>query len=221
MAVTRAHRPFQFMTASYITRIEQQQALTAGELRDGLESCSDESIFHHTFQALSQYHFLTEGFSNDFAQWALAGLNRPRLAEQLAGLDVRSYCALPDLRMDVLRVVDDFCRAYPDDALRSAFEPFRFCASLEVTVPLGWEAWTLEEFRALLERCGHGPFQFHFLVSRLRLHLETNDFSQWFVEELGLERLAQLANRIDIVTHTLDSAKATLTHLIDRELAAA
>ncbi len=218
--MTRAGRPFQLVTASYLTRIERQQALTVGELRDGLESCSDESIFHHTFQSLGQHHFLTEGFSNDFAQWALAGLNRPRLAEQLASLDVRSYCALSDLRVDLLRVVDEFCRTYPDDALRSAFEPFHFCASVEVTVPLGWEAWTLEEFRALLERCGHASFQFHFLVSRLRLHLETNDFSHWFVEELGLERLAQLANRIDIVTHTLDSAKATLTRLIDRELAA-
>jgi hypothetical protein len=220
MVVTRAHRPFQFFTASYITRIEPQQARTVGELRDGLESCSDESIFHHTFQSLGEYHFLTEGFSNDFAQWALAGLNRPRLAEQLAGLDVRSYCALSDLRIDLLRVVDDFCRTYPDDALRSAFEPFYFCASVEVTVPLGWEAWTLEEFRALLERCGHASFQFHFLVSRLRLRLETNDFSRWFVQELGLVALAQRANRIDIVTNTLDSAKATLTHLIGRELAA-
>jgi uncharacterized protein DUF5752 len=219
MVVTRAQRPFRFVTASYITRIERQHALTVGELRDGLESCSDESIFHHTFQSLGQHHFLTEGFSNDFAQWALAGLNRPRLAEQLAGLDVRSYCALADLRIDLLRVVDDFCRTYPDDALRPAFEPFYFCASVEVTVPLGWEAWTLEEFRALLERCGHASFQFHFLVSRLRLHLETNDFSRWFVEELRLEALAQRANRIDIVTNTLDSAKATLTRFIDRELA--
>lgn len=216
----RATLPFQFSTASYVTRIDNQMATTIGQLREGLQRCSDRSIFYHTFQSLGRHHFLTEGFSNDFAQWALAGLNRPRLAEQLAGLDVRAYCSLSDLRVDLLRVVDDFCRTYPDEAVREAFEAFHFCASVEVTVPLGREAWTLEEFRALLERCGHASFHFHFLVSRLRLQLESNDFSQWFVEELGLERLAQLANRIDIVTHTLDGAKATLARLIDRELAA-
>ena len=216
----RATRPFQFYTASYLTRIDNQQAMNAGELRDGLESCSDGSIFYHTFQSLGRHHFLTEGFSNDFAQWVLAALNRPELAEQLAGLDIRDHLALSDVRADLLRIVDDFCHTHPQDVQRAAFEPFHFCASVEVTVSLGWEAWTLEEFRHWLEQVGHASFHFHFLVSRLRLRLQTNDFSLWLAEELGLETLARLTNRIDIYTNTIDSAKAQLVTLIDRELAA-
>jgi len=218
--VRKASRPFQFQTASYLTRIENQNAHNVGELRDGLAQSSDGSIFHHTFQSLGQHHFLTEGFSNDFAQWALAALNRPRLAEQLAGIDIRSYLALNDLRSDLLRIVDEFCRTHPDDVNRTAFEPFYFCASIEVTVPLELEAWSLDEFRARLENISHASFLFHFVVSRLRLRLQTNDFSLWLDEALGLGSLARRANQIDISTQTLDGAKGQLLALIDRELAA-
>ncbi len=213
-------RPFQFVTASYLTRIETQCAADLGGLRQALEACSDASIFYHTFQSLGRHHFLTEGFSNDFAQWILAGLNRPRLAELLAGLDIRDYLSLADLRIDLLRAIDDFCREFPEEVARPAFEPFHFCASVEVTAPLGLEAWTLEEFRRGMDHVGHGSFHFHFVASRLRLQLQSNDFSVWFADVLGLERLARLTNQIDIVTQTIDGAKAQLVALVDRELAA-
>ena len=216
----RANRPFEFFTASYITRIDNQRAQNLGELRDGLERCSDASIFYHTFQSLGRYHFLTEGFSNDVAQWVLASLNRPRLAEQLGALDVRGYVDLARLRQDFVRIVDEFLRTHPGAAEAEAFEPFYFCSSAEVLVPLGWKAWTLAEFRPCLERMGHAAFHFHFLVSRLRLHLQSNDFSTWFQDELGLDRLARLTERIDITTDTIDGAKARLLKLVDVELAA-
>jgi hypothetical protein len=214
----RAEHPFQFFTAAYLVRIGNQKATNLAELREGLETCSDASIFYHTFQSQERYHFLTE-FSNDFAQWILASLNRPELAEQLAAIDIRSYLALNDLHSDLLRVLDEFCNARPEEVRRPAFEPFHFKESVEVTVPLSEEAWTLEDFHHQLERLSNASFHFHFLASRLRLHLRTNDFSLWFENELGLKTLAQRANAIDIYTNTVESAKARLATLIDRELA--
>ena len=70
-----ASQPFQFFTASYLTQVENQKATNMGELLDGLEKASDKAIFYHTFQSLGRYHFLTEGFSNDFAQWLAIGCN--------------------------------------------------------------------------------------------------------------------------------------------------
>ncbi|HXJ12252.1 MAG TPA: DUF5752 family protein, partial [Candidatus Limnocylindrales bacterium] len=67
-----AETPFEFFTVAYLTRIGNQSAGNLVELLAGLEQCSDASIFHHVYQTLSSHHFLTEGFSNDFAQWALA-----------------------------------------------------------------------------------------------------------------------------------------------------
>ena len=40
-----ATQPFQFVTASYLTRINNQKATNLEELREGLEHTSDESIF--------------------------------------------------------------------------------------------------------------------------------------------------------------------------------
>lgn len=213
-----ADHPFRFFTASYLTRIGNLKATSLCELRGALEKCSDASIFYHTFQSLGRHHFLTEGFSNDFAQWILAALNCARLAEQMAVLDIRSYLALNDLRNDLVQILDEFCNSHPNDGRKTAFEPFYFCESMEVTVPLGWDAWTLQEFRQRLQQLSHASLHFHFLVSRLRLHLRTNDFSVWFGNQLGLESLAARTNRIDIYTSTLEGARAKLLNLIDREL---
>jgi hypothetical protein len=213
-----AGRPFEFYTVAHLTRICNQKASTLAELVTGLDECSDASIFNHTFQTLGSHHFLTEGFSNDFAQWVLAGANRTELAEQLAALDIRDYVSLPELRNDLRHLVADYCIAHPRYAEQQALEDFYFCESSEVTMSLGVKAVTLEEFRSRLERLSHSSFYFHFISSRLRLHLQTNDFSLWFAQSLGRERLASSANRIDIYTNTLDTARTKLLRLVDREL---
>jgi hypothetical protein len=212
-----AQTPFDFVTASYLTRIGNQSAGTIAELLTGLEHCSDASIFHHTFQTLGTHHFLTEGFSNDFAEWVLSSTNRNDLAEQLAALDIRDYMSIAALRSDLCRVVRDFCAAQPQFATQSGLERFYFCESLEVTVPLGRSARTLEEFREGLEHVSHAAFYFHFISSRLRLQLQTNDFSRWLSDGLGLRTLADSINHIDVYTNTLDSARAKMLRLIDRE----
>jgi Family of unknown function (DUF5752) len=214
-----AENPFRFVTAAYLTRICNEKANNLAELSHGIEECSDTSIFYHTFQSLSRYHFLTEGFSNDFAQWALASCNRAELAEKLASLDIRDYLALAELRTDLRRLVDDYCQAHPQFAQQSAFEPFYFCEGIEVVVPLGLEARTLEEFCEALRNMSNAAFQYHFIASRLRLQLRTNDFSHWFEAELALSSLAKRANHIDIYTNTLESGREKLLFLAERELA--
>lgn len=218
MNVQVTEQPFQFVTASYLIRILNQKASTIAELRDGIEQCSDASIFYHTFQSLSRHHFLTEGFSNDFAQWVLAACNRPELAERLAALDVREYVSIPELRADLSRVVKEYCEENPRQVDQTAFEPFYFGESIEVTVPLGREARSLEEFRDGIAALSNASFHFHFIASRLRLQLQTNDFSYWLETALGLKGLAQRVNRIDIYTNTLESARDLLLELVDEEL---
>jgi len=210
--------PFQFATASYLVRIGNQASRTLIELKEGLESCSDESIFYHTFQSLGRHHFLTEGFSNDFAQWVLGSCNRPALAERLASVDIRDYVSLTELRTDLARIVKEYCDLNSREAGQSAFEIFYFCETIEEQVPLGREARDLREFRAGLAELPHASLQFHFITSRLRLHLHTNDFSQWLLKELGCKGLAKKIDQIDIYTNTLDGARAKILQLVEREL---
>src|SRR5579864_3574496 len=162
------NQPFQFATAAYLTCVENHKAETVSELYDALEQASDAAIFYHTFQSLGRYHFLTEGFSNDFAQWVLAALNQPLLAERLAGIDVRDYVGLAELRADLRQILAEYAGQHPQQARQAAFEPFYFCSAIEVTAPLPWDAKTLAGLRAGLERMSHASFYHHFIASRLR-----------------------------------------------------
>jgi uncharacterized protein DUF5752 len=213
----KANTPFQFVTASYLVRIGNQKSTSLLDLQHDIENCSDASIFYHTFQSLGRHHFLTEGFSNDFAEWVFSACNRPALAEQLASLDIRDYVSLADLRGDLRRIVGDYCHACPREAQQSAFESFYFCETLEEEVSLELEAWTLPEFRDGLNRLGHASLQFHFITSRLRLRLRSNDFSQWLAKELGLKDLGRQVDQIDVYTNTLDSVRTRMIELIERE----
>src|SRR5260370_26142101 len=215
--VNAAETPFEFVTVSYLTRIGNQSAGTLAELLTGLENCSDASIFHHTYQTLGSHHFLTDGFSNDFAQWVLSDTNRNDLAEQLAALDIRDYASIAALRSDLCRVVGEFCTAFPHFAGQSALERFYFCESVEITAPLGRSARTLDEFRDGIAHLSHAGFYFHFISSLLRLQLQPNDFSHWLPNGLGLRTLTERVNHIDISTNTQDSSRYTLLRLMHRE----
>ena len=85
--------------------------------------------------------------------------------------------------------------------------PFYFCEAIEVAVPLGVEARTLEEFRAGLEKLSHASFHYHFIASRLRLHLRTNDFSNWLENSLGLERSGTASQSRGHLHATLSTAR--------------
>jgi Family of unknown function (DUF5752) len=214
----KARFPFQFATASYLIRICNQKATTLCELQRGLAECSDASIFFHTFHSLRRHHFITEGFSDDFAQWIMAACNQAELAEKLAALDLRDYPNLLDLRNDLRSLIGEYCQSRPDQADLRAFEPFYFSEAIEVSIPLDMEVRTLEDFRQVLGELSNASFHFHFVTSRLRLHLKTNDFSLWFSTGLGLDHLAERAGRIDIYTNTLEVARRQLLALVSREL---
>src|SRR6476646_5309664 len=106
--MTTAQQPFQFVTASYLTRVENFKVETISAMHGGLGEAGESTIFYHTFQTLGRYHFLTEGFSNDFAQWALASCNQPQLAERLGSIDIRDYLSIAELRADLRHTVAEF-----------------------------------------------------------------------------------------------------------------
>src|SRR5206468_2762764 len=80
------------------------------------------------------------------------------LAEQLAGLDIRDYPSLAELRGDLRRIVTGYCETHPAEARVSGFEPFYFSESIAVTVPLDVQAGTLAEFREALTNLSHDTF---------------------------------------------------------------
>src|SRR5207248_8163747 len=69
---------------------------------------------------------------------------------------------------------------------RAALEPFYFCAGATVVIPTPFVARNLAEFADGLKRVSLHSVHYHFIEARLRLKLNSNDFSLWLEDELDL-----------------------------------
>jgi hypothetical protein len=75
--------------------------------------------------------------------------------------------------------------------------------------------WTLPELAAGIRLLGHQSLHYHFINSRLRLHLRTNDFSHWIEQSLGWPWLAARLNRLDFYNNTLDELREDILALLE------
>ncbi|HKS75735.1 MAG TPA: DUF5752 family protein [Terriglobales bacterium] len=217
-AVREAQTPFHFNSASHLLRIGRERAANLNELLKALQSCPEESIFQHTFRTLQEHHFIQEGFSNDFAHWAYVDCNEVGLAEQLASIDVREFTSIASLRQKFEGIVEQYLRQNPLAGEREARQVFYFCASDTIVTPTAFRAGNLPQFLEAMEQVGLRSIHYHFIEARLRLKLESNDFSIWLRDELDLAATAALLNRIDIYTSTLEGVRQQIVTILGRAL---
>jgi hypothetical protein len=206
--------PFYFNSAEHVVRVERQRPADLVGLLNALKACSQESIFQHTFRTLKQHHFIQEGYSNDFAHWALASCNEPGLAERLSSIDVRDFTTIPSLRERLIQVVEEYLNDNPAARNRPAAEPFYFCSSGTVVLPTSVVARNLNEFCTALEHVSVHSVHYHFIEARVRLQLNSNDFSAW-LEQMGLTTAAELINRIDFYTLTLQGVRNRILRIVE------
>jgi hypothetical protein len=214
-----ARKPFYFNSSAYLLRIGRERATNLSNLLEALRTCSEDSIFQHTFRTLQEHHFIREGFSNDFAHWAFSACNEPGLAERLASLDVREFTSVASLRQRIVDIVSAYLQVNPPAAEHIAKEPFYFCASETVILPTQVVARNLREFIDGLIRVSVHSIHHHFIEARLRLKLTSNDFSQWLKEEVGLKETARQLEHIDIYTSTLEDVRRKMIHVVRGALA--
>jgi hypothetical protein len=212
-----ARSPFYFNSAAHLLRIGREKAATLQELLQAIRTCSESSIFQHTFQTLEEHHFIREGFSNDFSHWAFASCNEVELAERLAAIDVREFTSIAALRERLIIIIETYLQKNPRAATRVAMEPFHLMASDLVVVPTPYVARNLEEFAGGLRKVSIHAIYYHFIDARLRLKLNTNDFSVWLEHELDLSQAADKLNRIDIYTSTLEGVRRSILKIIETE----
>jgi len=84
-------------------------------------------------------------------------------------------------------------------------------------VPVDARARTLEEFRQCIEEMSGESFYLHYVAPRTRRGQQSNDFSVWLENNLGLGALARKINEIDLMDSTLDGARERILELIDLE----
>jgi hypothetical protein len=213
-----ARSAFYFNSASHLLRIGKEKATNLQELLEALRTCSDASIFQHTFQTLEEHHFIKEGFSNDFSHWVFAACNEVELAERLASIDIREFTSIPALRERLLHLIESYIQKNPRAATRPAMEPFYLMAADVIVMPTPYVARNLEEFSDALRKVSIHTIYYHFIDARLRLKLNNNDFSVWLEQELDLGAAADKLNRIDIYTSTLEGVRRGILKVIDGEL---
>ena len=188
------------------------------ELLEAIRACPESSIFQHTFQTLAEHHFISGGFSNDFSHWAFASCNEVELAERLAAIDVREFTSIAALRERLIHLIDTYLQKNPRAATRAAMEPFYLMASDLVVIPTPYLARNLEEFAEGLRKVSIHAIYYHFIDARLRLKLNTNDFSVWLEKELDLSQAAEKVNRIDIYTSTLEGVRRGILKVVEAEM---
>jgi len=213
-----ARSPFYFNSASHLLRIGREKAATLAELLEAIRTCPESSIFQHTFQTLAEHHFISGGFSNDFSHWAFASCNEVELAERLAAIDVREFTSITTLRERLIHIIETYLQKNPRAATRVAMEPFYLMASDLVVVPTPYVARNLEEFADGLRKVSIHAIYYHFIDARLRLKLNSNDFSVWLEKELDLPQAADKVNRIDIYTSTLEDVRRGILKVIETEM---
>jgi hypothetical protein len=213
-----ARSPFYFNSASHLLRIGREKATTLMELLEAIRTCPESSIFQHTFQTLAEHHFISSGFSNDFSHWAFSSCNEVELAERLAAIDVREFTSIAALRERLIHIIDTYLQKNPRAATRVAMEPFYLMASDLVVVPTPYVARNLEEFADGLRKVSIHAIYYHFIDARLRLKLNTNDFSVWLEKELELSPAAEKINRIDIYTSTLEGVRRGILKVVEAEM---
>ncbi|HSM85436.1 MAG TPA: DUF5752 family protein [Candidatus Limnocylindrales bacterium] len=212
-----ARAPFYFNSASHLLRIGREKATNLQEMLDAIRGCSEASIFQHMFQTLEEHHFIREGFSNDFAHWAFAACNEVELAERLAAIDIREFTSMLALRERLVHIIESYLQKNPRAANRAAMEPFYLMAADLVVIPTPYVARNLEEFGDGLRKVSIHSIYYHFIDARLRLKLNTNDFSIWLEQELDLASAADRLNRIDIYTSTLEGVRRAILRIIEVE----
>lgn len=210
-----APEPFYFNSSAHLLRIGRERATNLLELLQALRTCSEDSIFEHTFRTLQEHHFIREGFSNDFAQWTFTACNEPGLAERLASIDVREFTSVQAVREQIVQVVEEYIRNNPASVDRQAREPFYFCSADIVLLPTPFVAYSLPEFVDCLARVTLHSIHHHFIEARLRLQLQSNDFSLW-LEEAGLTEAARRLNRIDIYTATMEDVRRQILRIVEQ-----
>jgi len=214
-----ARSPFYFNSASHLLRIGKEKANCLQELLDAMRTCPDSSIFQHTFQTLEEHHFIKEGFSNDFAHWAFAACNEVELAERLSSIDIREFTSISTLRERLVQLTESHLQKNPRAATRPAMEPFYVMAADLVVIPTPYVARNLEEFADGMRKVSIHSIYYHFIDARLRLKLNSNDFSVWLDQELDMRQAGERLHQIDIYTSTLEGVRRSILKVIEGELA--
>jgi hypothetical protein len=196
---------FEFKQCVTIIKATGKKAKNLREFRDALAVVSEGSIFHHTYQYLLKGHI--SEYTNDFSQWAGESLEERALAEQLSNIDPYDFGNIETLRKELLQVVDGYLEGFPEPRDALPGDEFFFNETITLVFQAGVGVRNLAEFVMAIKYVDASSLYYHFFDARRRFEGKSNDFSQWFEEELGKKDLAEKLRFIDPFMHSLEGIR--------------
>lgn len=209
---------FQFRSSASLEELTGRKAYNLEELLDLIKGCTESSIFYHTFSAFLKMREAQVPYNTDFSIWVARMLNESALAEKLMAVDLSEYKTLESLRKRLVEIIESYREEKPDAFQKTADEPFYLYDIVRIVYLSDRFAYDLKSFRELLPKVSTYSVFFHFIESRLRTQLDSDDFSTWIEESLNIPRLAQRIRKIDVNVYTLEGVRARILELIDEHL---
>lgn len=207
---------FEFRQSVSILKSTGRKAGTLRELRDGIATISEESIYHHTYQYFQKGH--VREYTNDFAHWAGESLEERALSERLSNIDPYTYAGIDDLRKAILSVVDDHLEKFPKPREAMQKDEFHFTQTITLVFPAGTWARNLAEFLMAIKYVDSGCIYYHFYEARKRLGATVDDFTAWLEGALGKKELAVRIRAIDPFMHSIEGIREHIAAAIEDEL---
>ena len=213
-------KTFRFYTRLHLRVLTGLKAATIEELLALLKKVPGSSIYYHTHHFLQQHEHLSPEPPNDFAHWITNALNEETLGEKIASIDTIQYPSIRSLRNEITRIIEDYIEKNPRAKARFASpdKAFHFIESISFILPTPYVAKDLKDFVDILKKITVDSIYFHIFEARLRLDMETNDFSFWLGTSLMEEELAGKITSLDPYTYTMQALREKLIELTEERL---
>lgn len=209
---------FQFLSSASLEKLTGRRANNLEELLDLIKTCTDSSIFYHTFSAFMKLREAQVPYNNEFALWVSMSLNEKELAEKLMAIDLLEYDNMRGLRKRLVEIIEYHIFEHPSCIRKTGDELFYLHDIMRVVYLTDKFAYNLGSFRYELARISLYSIYYHFIESRLQTKLKTDDFSTWIEESMEMPELAERIRKIDISVYTLEGLRARMLKTIDEYL---
>jgi hypothetical protein len=211
---------FQFSSSASLEQLTGRKAFSLDELLDMVKTCSDSSIFYHTFSAFLKMREAQIPFNSDFAIWVAHQLNEAGLAERLRALDLTEHTTIQSLRFNLVRIIEAYKEEKPRSFSKTADEPFYLYDVMRIVYLTDKFAYDLKSLRDLLKEISIYSIYFHFIESRIHARRQSDDLSFWIEDALKLPELAKRIKRIDISVYTIEGLRSKIVEVINAYLSA-
>jgi hypothetical protein len=212
---------FQFSSSASLEQLTGRKAFNLDELLEMVRTCSDSSIFYHTFSAFLKMREAQIPFNSDFAIWVARQLNEAGLAERLRAVDLTEQVTIQSLRSNLIQIIESYKEEKPRAFSKTADEPFYLYDVMQLVYLTDKFAYDLKSLRDAMKGISIYSIYFHLIESRLYTRRQTDDVSVWIEDGLNLPALAKRIRGIDITVYTIEGLRAKILEVIDGHLSVA